>query len=157
MALGFGFNKTKVLQAAERFVLQGKLQNAIAEYEKILKSDANDLTVMNTVGDLYIRVGRLDEGLQAFRKVADAYAAEGFMVKAIAMYKKMAKLSPSASDCMQKLAELYSSQGLFSDARAQYTSLAELHMKAGNVDAAVAVYRKVLELDPENAAMQQKL
>ena len=29
MALGFGFNKTKVMAAAEKFVQQGKLQNAI--------------------------------------------------------------------------------------------------------------------------------
>ncbi len=33
MAFGFGFNKQKVLSAAEKFVQQGKLQNAIAEYE----------------------------------------------------------------------------------------------------------------------------
>jgi len=28
--LGFGFNKTKVLASAERYVQQGKLQNAIS-------------------------------------------------------------------------------------------------------------------------------
>ena len=56
MAFGFGFNKQKVLSAAEKFVQQGKLQNAISEYEKILKADAKDLTVLNTVGDLALRV-----------------------------------------------------------------------------------------------------
>ena len=44
MAL-FGFNKQKVLASAEKYVQQGKLQNAIAEYEKVLKNDAKDLTV----------------------------------------------------------------------------------------------------------------
>src|SRR5260370_23754138 len=52
MAFGFGFNKQKVLSAAEKYVQQGKLQNAIAEYDKILKNDTKDLTVSNTVGDL---------------------------------------------------------------------------------------------------------
>ena len=52
MAFGFGFNKQKVLSAAEKFVQQGKLPNAITEYEKVLKADPKDLTVMNTVGDL---------------------------------------------------------------------------------------------------------
>ena len=37
MAFGFGFNKQKALSAAEKFVQQGKLQNAIAEYEKFSK------------------------------------------------------------------------------------------------------------------------
>src|SRR5215813_9177560 len=103
MALGLGFNKTKTSKAAERFVLQGKLQNAIAEYEKILKDDPRDLTVLNTVGELHVRLNQLEEGLQCFRKVAETYAAEGFMVKAIAMYKKMAKLSPDSAECRQKL------------------------------------------------------
>ena len=55
MAL-FGFNKQKVLASAEKYVQQGKLQNAIAEYEKILKNDPKDLTVTNTVGDLYAKM-----------------------------------------------------------------------------------------------------
>ena len=63
MAFGFGFNKQKVLSAAEKFVQQGKLQNAITEYEKILKNDPKDLTVNNTVGDLYARLGETDKAI----------------------------------------------------------------------------------------------
>ena len=66
MAFGFGFNKQKVLSAAEKFVQQGKLQNAIAEYEKILKHDAKDLTVTNTVGDLYARLGDNPKAVECF-------------------------------------------------------------------------------------------
>src|SRR3989454_790606 len=51
MAFGFGFNKQKALSSAEKFVQQGKLQNAIAEYEKVLKADPKDLTVANRVRD----------------------------------------------------------------------------------------------------------
>ena len=50
MALGFGFNKAKVLASAEKYVQQGKLQNAIGEYEKVSKEDPKDLTVLNTIG-----------------------------------------------------------------------------------------------------------
>ena len=60
MAFGFGFNKQKVL-SAEKYVQQGKLPNAIAEYEKILKKDPKDLTVMNTIGDLYARDGEANK------------------------------------------------------------------------------------------------
>ena len=66
MAFGFGFNKEKVLAAAEKFVQQGKLQNAIAEYEKVLKADPKDLTVNNTVGDLYSRLGDNDKAVECF-------------------------------------------------------------------------------------------
>jgi tetratricopeptide (TPR) repeat protein len=156
MAFGFGFNKQKILSAAEKFVQQGKLQNAIAEYDKILKSDEDDLTINNTIGDLYSRLGDSSKAIECFKKVGDAYAAQGFTVKGIAMYKKIAKLQPSVDGSL-KLAELYTQQGLFNDARAQYLQVAEDFMKNGDLEQAVRLFRKVLEMDPENAPMRVKL
>src|SRR5215470_20086841 len=94
MALGFGFNKAKVLASAEKFVQQGKLQNAIVEYEKIIKEDPKDLTVLNTIGDLCARVGQNDQAALYFKKAGDQYAHDGFTVKAIAVYKKLSRLNP---------------------------------------------------------------
>lgn len=157
MALGFGFNKQKVLAAAEKFVQQGKLQNAISEYEKIVKEDPKDLTVLNTLGDLCARVGQNEAAANYFKDVADQYAQDGFTVKAIAVYKKLTRLTPGNFEDLQKLAELYSQQGLLSDARAQYMQVADhLLKKSDNVQAA-RVLQKILELDPENAATQTKL
>jgi tetratricopeptide (TPR) repeat protein len=155
--LGFGFNKNKVLANAERYVQQGKLQNAITEYEKIIKADPKDLTVLNTIGDLYARVGQVEQATDYFRKVGDRYSADGFTVKAIAMYKKLTKLNNSAYDCVQRLAELYTQQGLYSDARAQYLVVADQHMRSNELPEAARIFQRVLELDPENTSMQNKL
>ncbi len=156
MAFGFGFNKQKVLSAAEKFVQQGKLQNAIAEYDKVLQHDAKDLTVNNTIGDLYARLGDSAKAIECFKTVGDAYAAQGFTVKGIAMYKKITKLLPSVDGSL-KLAELYTQQGLFNDARAQYLQVAENFMKNGDLEQAVRLFQKVLEMDPENVPMRVKL
>jgi tetratricopeptide (TPR) repeat protein len=156
MAFGFGFNKQKVLSAAEKFVQQGKLQNAIAEYEKIRKHDDKDLTITNTIGDLYSRMGDSEKAIECFKTVGDAYAAQGFTVKGIAMYKKITKLQPSVDGSL-KLAELYTQQGLFNDARAQYLQVAEDFMKNGDLDQAIRLFQKVLEMDPENVPMRIKL
>jgi tetratricopeptide (TPR) repeat protein len=155
MAL-FGFNKQKVLANAEKYVQQGKLQNAISEYEKILKNDAKDLTVTNTVGDLYSRIGESDKATECFKTVGDAYAGQGFTVKAIAMYKKISKLKPSLESLL-KLAELYTQQGLFNDARAQYLQVAEEFLKSGELEHAVRIFQKILEMDPENSNMRVRL
>ncbi len=155
MAL-FGFNKQKVLANAEKYVQQGKLQNAISEYEKILKNDAKDLTVTNTVGDLYSRLGEASKATDFFKTVGDAYASQGFTVKAIAMYKKICKLAPSLESYL-KLAELYTQQGLFNDARAQYLQVAEEFLKAGELENAVRIFQKILEMDPENSSMRVRL
>lgn len=155
--LGFGFNKNKVLANAERYVQQGKLQNAITEYEKIIKADPKDLTVLNTIGDLYARVGQVEQATDYFRKVGDRYSADGFTVKAIAMYKKLTKLNSGAFDCVQRLAELYTQQGLYSDARQQYLIVADQHMRNNELQDAARIFQRVLELDPENTNMQNKL
>ncbi len=155
MAL-FGFNKQKVLANAEKYVQQGKLQNAISEYEKVLKNDPKDLTVTNTVGDLYSRSGDADKATECFKSVGDAYASQGFTVKAIAMYKKICKLKP-ALESLLKLAELYTQQGLFNDARAQYLQVAEEFLKANELENAVRIFQKILEMDPENSNMRIRL
>src|SRR5260370_8112150 len=130
MAFGFVFNKQKVLSAAEKYVQQGKLPNAIAEYEKVIKEEAKDLDVLNTSGDLHARVGQNDQACGYFKKVGDQYAQNGFTVKAIAIYRKLTKLNPSAADCLTKLAELYTQQGLFNDARAQHIQCAHQPLKS---------------------------
>jgi tetratricopeptide (TPR) repeat protein len=156
MAFGFGFNKQKVLSAAEKFVQQGKLPSAITEYEKILKADPKDLTVMNTVGDLYARSGNNEKAVECFKSVGDAYASQGFTVKAIAMYKKLGKLKSSLESVL-RLAELYTQQGLFNDARAQYLQVAEEFLRDGQLEQAVRIFQKTLEMDPENVAMRTRL
>ncbi len=156
MAFGFGFNKQKVLSAAEKFVQQGKLPNAITEYEKVLKADPKDLTVMNTVGDLYARSGNNEKAVECFKSVGDAYASQGFTVKAIAMYKKLSKLKSSLEGVL-RLAELYTQQGLFNDARAQYLQVAEEFLRDGQLEQAVRIFQKTLEMDPENVAMRTRL
>ena len=157
MALGFGFNKVKVLAQAEKFVQQGKLPNAISEYEKVIKEDPKDLTVLNTIGDLYARVGNNDQATYYFKKVGDQYAQNGFAVKAIAIYKKLTKIGPFNAENSTKLAELYGQQGLYNDARVHYMQAADHLLKTGDNAQAARIFQKILELDPENAHTQAKL
>jgi tetratricopeptide (TPR) repeat protein len=157
MAFGFGFNKAKVLNSAEKHVQQGKIQNAINDYEKVLQHDPKDLAILNTLGDLYARMGNPDRAASYFKKVGESYATEGFTVKAIALYKKITKINPSGVDEIRRLAELYTQQNLLSDARQQYLLVAEHYTKTNHLDSAIAIFQKMLEFDPENVAMQTRL
>jgi len=94
--------------------------------------------------------------VECFKSVGDAYASQGFTVKAIAMYKKLSKLKTSL-ECVLRLAELYTQQGLFNDARAQYLQVAEEFLRSGELEQAVRIFQKTLEMDPENVAMRTKL
>ncbi len=155
--LGFGFNKTKVLASAERYIQQDKLSNAISEYQKILKHDARDITVLNTVGDLYARLSQVEEATECFQEVAESYAGTGFTVRAIAVYKKLSKLNPVNLEYVLKLGELYRQQGLLNDARSQYMQAADSLLRSGKMEEGTQLYEKILELDPENLSLQSKL
>jgi tetratricopeptide (TPR) repeat protein len=157
MVFGFGFNKAKVLASAEKNVKQGKLNAAIADYEKIAKEDPKDLNILNTLGDLYARVGNLEQATSCFKRVGEAYASEGFTVKAIAMYKKLTKHNPKATDAIMKMAELYTQQGLYNDARMQYMVVADQFLANNELEPAVVVLQKVLEFDAQNPQLQGRL
>jgi tetratricopeptide (TPR) repeat protein len=154
---GFGFNKAKVFSSAEKFVKQGKLHNAIAEYEKIAKEDPKDLTILNTIGDLYARIGATEKATDCFRRIGESYATDGFTVKAIAMYKKLTKQDPQASGALMKLAELYTQQGLYNDARQQYTLVSEQYLRAGELEKATNVLQRMVEIDPESTPLLARL
>ncbi len=156
MDFGFGFNKQRSLDAAERFVQRGELQLAIAEYQKVLTNDPADLTVTNTMGDLYSRFGDSEKAVEYFKRVGDAYAATGFTSKAIAIYKKIAKLDRGL-DGILKLAELYAAQGQLCESRVQYLQAAEAAQQGHNPARAVAIFQSLLQADPENTATRAKL
>lgn len=142
--------KDKTLKAAERYAQQGKLDAAIGEFRKVLDANPNDLTVANTIGDLYARTGRNDEAIRQYQYVADHFEGGGFRVKAIAMYKKALKLDADNEICALRLAELYARQNLIGEAAQMYGIAAEAHRRDGRVREALKMLKKAADLDPGN-------
>src|SRR5579863_2319522 len=144
------FHKAKALQEAEKAVAQGKIAQAIKQYQIILDNDPSDLALLNTVGDLYIRDRNIPEGLRQFNRLAEAYVREGFNVKAIAIYRKISKVDPNSIETLVKLADLYQQQGLSREAREQYLQVADFFKKRNENGKVLEVLHKLVHLDPEN-------
>ena len=151
------FNKARALKEAERFVVQGKIGQAIRQYFDILEKDPTDVILLNTIGDLYIRDKNVPEGLRQFYRLAEAYVQEEFPLKAIAIYKKIAKLDPNSVDPLVKLAELYQVQRLGREAREVYYQVAAYYQQKNLTDKAVEILRKAVQLDVENATARDRL
>ena len=150
-------NKSKSLRTAEKYVLQGKIPAAIDEYRKVVNADPSDLTTINTLGDLYVRAGRIQDAIANFSRIADSYRESGFTLKAIAMLKKISKLDPTNIETAMKLANLYSQQGLLVEARQQYLQVADAYARAGQTRKALEAYQKIADLDPANTSVRMKL
>jgi tetratricopeptide (TPR) repeat protein len=151
------FDKEKIMRAAEKYLSQGKIPAAIKEYKQIVDNDPNDFTVLNLLGDLYARTASTDDAIDCFMRVAEHYRAEGFALKAIAMYKKIDRITPGTLEIAAKLAPLYQMQGLMVDARANYLIVADAYQKAGQTQKALDVLRKIADLDPQNTEIRLKL
>ncbi len=150
-------NKEKVLREAERYVLQGKFAAAVSEYQKILEADPKDLPILNTIGDLYVRFGKISEGLKYYHRLGTAFYDGGYKVKAIAIYRKITKLDPNSIPTRQRLAELYALQGLMTDARVQFLQLADACINTFHFDEAYEALQKLLSVDPENVEVMTRL
>src|SRR5206468_3772453 len=151
------FEKAKVLKAAEKFLSQGKINAAIKEYRQIVDNDADDLTTLNMLGDLYVRAGKKEDAVTCFERIAEHYRTQEFNLKAIAMYKKIERLKTRDPIVAHKLAELYASQGLVVDARAQYLIVADAYTRSGDNKKALDILHKIADLDPNNTDIRLKL
>jgi tetratricopeptide (TPR) repeat protein len=151
------YQKSKNVEAAQKFLHQGKIAQAIAEYLVILKHEPKDQVTLMTVGDLFVRQGETFQALEYFERLAQIYLADGFLTKAIAIYKKITKLAPEEMRPIEKLADLYVQQGVMSEARPIYLQMADMHQRANRPVQAVSLLRKLLDAEPDNVRVQSRL
>src|SRR6266404_3997148 len=131
------FNKSKNVEAAQKLLNQGKVPQAIAEYQQILKYESRDQVTLMTIGELYIR--------------------QGETFQAIEYFKRIAKLAPEEIRPLEKLADLYVQQGVMSEARPLFLQLAEIHLKSNRQPEAVGLLKKLLQAEPDNLRIQIRL
>jgi tetratricopeptide (TPR) repeat protein len=144
------FDKTKAMRNAERYVAQGKIRSAIAEYRSVVDNDPRDIATLNMLGDLYAKSSEKREAVNCYLQVADHYNTQGFAQKAIAIYNKVSRIQPGSIEVSAKLAELHKIKGSLAEARSHYTTVAEHYQKAGKRLEALAMWKQIALLDPNN-------
>jgi len=151
------YNKSKHVESAQKLLNQGKVAQAIAEYQQILKYEPRDQVTLMTIGELYIRQGETIQAIDYFERLAQLFVSDGFLTKAIAVYKRIAKLAPEEIRPLEKLADLYVQQGVMSEARPLFLQLAELHLKNNRQPEAITLLKKLLTAEPDNLRIQVRL
>jgi tetratricopeptide (TPR) repeat protein len=151
------YNKSKNVEAAQKLLNQGKVAQAIAEYQNILKYEPRDQVTLMTIGELYIRQGETFQAIDYFERLAQIFVGDGFLTKAIAVYKRIAKLAPEEIRPLEKLADLYVQQGVMSEARPLFLQLAEIHLKNNRQPEAIGLLKKLLQAEPDNLRIQIRL
>ena len=145
-------DRDEILRRAEKLLRQGRLDAAIAEYEKLVEDAPRDWVSANILGDLYVRAGQIDQAVAQYTRVAEHFAREGFVSRATALYKKIVKIHPDDDAALRRAAELSASQGLTAEARLHLHALFQQRLRRGDRTGAAEAAALLADLDPSNAA-----
>jgi tetratricopeptide (TPR) repeat protein len=151
-------DREKTLQAAQKYIEKKRYDRAIAEYQRIVQDDPNDARTLLKIGDLQARLAAYPEAIATYDRVGQYYSAQGFALKAIAVYKQIRELikkhAPDLAEryghIVPKLAEIYTQLGLTSDALSAYDEVATRFQRAGRDREAIEVFAKMVSLDAQN-------
>jgi len=151
-------DREKILQTAQKYADKKRYDKAVEEYQKIVRQDPEDARTLLKIGDLQSRMQAYAEAIATYDRVGQYYAAKGFALKAIAVYKQIRELirkhAPDLADryahIVPKLAEIYTQLGLTSDALAAYDEVATRMQKTGRDREAIEIFGKMVELDMAN-------
>ena len=95
--------KTQAQQALSR----GEWRKALECFQNHCAQEPKDLRSQLKVAELLERLGQKKEAVQNYRKVAEAYAEDGFLLQAISINKMILRIDPSSKDVNDQLARLY--------------------------------------------------
>ncbi|HEX5856437.1 MAG TPA: tetratricopeptide repeat protein, partial [Thermoanaerobaculia bacterium] len=149
--------RDQLLRSAEKQIAKGKFDHALKDYLRVLDENPRDISTLNKVGDLYVRMNRAADSIPLFKRIAEVCSLDGFFLKAIAIYKKINKIDPARLEVYERLADLYTKQGLAQDARTQYQVLADHYQKNDQPQEAISAYKKMATVDPNDLKIQVRL
>lgn len=146
------FDREGALKRAEKALRLGKVDAAIEEYQALVLAQPRDWNSANALGDLFVRAGQLDKGVEQYTRIADHLADEGFYPKAAALFKKILKVKANDEYALIRSGDVAAKQGLLADAKNAYTTVSDRRRKIGNIRGAAEMAVRLGTLDPEDFA-----
>jgi tetratricopeptide (TPR) repeat protein len=150
-------DRIKVAEAAQKFSLKGQYTKAIAELQKIVAEDNNDVRTLQRIAELYLKANNPGDAVRTYAEVALIYEAGGFFAKAVAVYRQVIKLSPDELEAKIRLANLYYQTGMLSDALLLFDQVSQAYLQAGDPASYITILTRMVELDPDHVGNRIRL
>ena len=149
----------KVKEKARRHEQKEEWQAALALYTEAIKTleaqDQPDIGLYNRLGDLCVRVNRLDDAVKNYEKAADLYAEAELPNNAIAVCKKIVRNAPTRHSVYLKMGQIRARQGFLTDARTNFLTYAERMQQAGNLDESFRALVEFADLVPDDIRVRE--
>ena len=147
----------EIKRRAQRCVQNGDLDGALREYEKLVETPESDPYNFVLLADLLFKKGDQIKAAERYLHAVTAYEKAGLYKNAIAVCKKMSRLSLSQSQVLKYLANLHALDGLVSEASVYYAQFADQMLRANNANEAAAAYRKAFDCGQENVKFLEQM
>ena len=149
--------KDSLLVAAQAFVEQGQLDEALMEYGRIVAEEPGDTSTWLKMAELHTRLGANDEAAAIYSRTGELFIDQGFAKKAAAVYKQALKLAPGVPKGHMRLGVLYKQLGYPAEAVRQFELAAAALQAAGAGAEAVGAFRQAAAAEPDNPVLHVKL
>ena len=179
------FDEVSLNVSGDALFAQGRIAEAVVEYEKALAMNPVDAFVLNSLGVCFGHLGQMDQAVEYFKRAQKAepedfmayynlgYAlmAQGKMNEAAGQLGKGLELNPNHGDSLFQLGRLAQSEGRLNEAvdyfrkaakkddcpSAVYRSLGETLAARGNKDEAEKAFKQAVKHNSNDAAALSSL
>lgn len=132
-------------------------EESLRAYQHAARAAAEDPLPLEKIGQLYERIGNLEQALQSSLRAAELYLKNRDVNKAIENWLRVTRLNPEHLHAHSRLALVYERTGEKEKAVNEYLAVASLLQSAGDREKAARSIQQALQILPNNEASIQAL
>ena len=137
---------SKRLEKAEKYLQKGRQADALEEYMEALREEPNNDNVRQTAADLSIALSETAQAVELLNQLFERQANAHDVVKAVANYKKLARMATPSLDHTFKYAQLVEKTSR-RDALDAYEKVVQGFSSSGRKQEALAALKRIVALD----------
>jgi tetratricopeptide (TPR) repeat protein len=131
--------------------------DALQQYQRAAKQVPNDPIPLEKVAEIQERLGNLPLATKVYMEVAELYAKNKDIDKAIENWSSVGSLAPEHLNAHSRLALVYERMGRKQQAIMEYIAIASLFQHNGDVPKAVQTINHLLQVYPDSNEAKQAL
>lgn len=140
-----------------RYQEEGRFEEAARVTERIVELNPDLLDDRGALVQLYKKLGMDDNAMEQQFKLATAYQDRGELVVAVELLEGVLEYSSGHQEARRRLVDAYLDSGNVKDALEQSESLTEHYLNTKDHQTAIQLYARLVEADPENVELQERL
>lgn len=150
-------NRTKILNAAQKYYQKRNWEKAAREYSKLVEDDPSDARNQLKLADCLVKDGDHSGALAAYKSVAYYYLEDDIYDKAVAIFKQALRLAPKDAELHSALGDAYHHLGRLKEANRAYSQGYKIYKSKQDAPSQRRTLEKMTQIDPEDYALRIQL